>query len=590
MSTSRQHKILLAISALVMLLLLTLFAWISTTSRERMKPSIVEAPASVESDGAPAPEVTAPAGTDAASTERMEIARPAAGKPKEARKDSNPAAPTSGGVTLIATFSKPDGTELELPSGFVELRDAKGTSKRVEIHDQNNVQFDELAPSVYVARVTAPNFEHRDQFLDFTGADDAYTKKNRGEAVFEKKLVCWPADWIQVIVEATDGRPLSALAKDLGYEPRRLFVDAFQVHTQLATPRGASTQSSADALETQRGESALARFHAPPDYKSFEITKSCVGSLELLHAPPMWVELGMFGKPIGWESLQIGAREVVFRIDRKALDDRLARLTARVVDVKSHNPVSNALVTLRADISAHRRSDLGKQPTGNDGRIELTHIVPGRYEFTVVRGETQHQEMISLAAGEQRDMGDIALADGQGIDVFVADETGRPMQAWLEIGPYRKEVRSSEIYPASIGNGTGPDGRGRLPMPSDAAIVRAAIEPGRSTGPRSSQEIRGMRTANVLLDPRSPPTGPLKLTIRQPVKVKLVTHRTDDLRIEIEDEIDVLVARSTNDTDKHLDAELVPGRYRARLVTPLGEQRSEVPFVADGTQAEIAVD
>ena len=589
MPGSRQRSILLAIAALAMLLLLALFAWISTSGRDRSGPLIVHAPdAEPSSPGVP-PDAAAPLDVEPTERARAEVAKSAAASAPSARGTPSAPAAVASKITLLAKLTRPDKTELEVASGAVELRDAKGTLHRADIHQQRSVRISGLAPGIYVARVTAPDLDHRQQFVDLSHPEQA-TANDHGEPVIETKLVLWPAQWIAVVVETTGARPLSALATDLGYEPMTLFVGAFQVHTQIGAPRDASAQSSAEASETQRGDSALARFRPTPDYKSWELAKSCVGSLELVHAAPMWVELELFGKPVGWESLQPGAREIVFRIDRSALEERFARVTARIVDPKDHAPVASALVTLRADTSAHRRTDLTNVPSNAEGRVALERVVPGRYELTVSRGESQHQEMIELGIGERRDLGDIELGESHGIDVLVVDEDGNPMQAHLEIGSYKTRIASASIYPPSLRYQSKADGKGHLPMPSERAIVRATVEVNRDNGSYASQEVHGVRSANVLIDPRSPPSSPIRLTLMQPVNVHVVMRRTDLARIEILDALDVIVARSVRDTEKILDADLVPGRYRARSVTPAGAAGPEVSFIADGKLPEIQID
>jgi hypothetical protein len=586
MQRSRQQSVLLAVCALAVILLLGLLAWISTSGRDGPSPTVVTSAPGPRAAGAPS-DLTAPPVTDTPA--RAEIEGAPAEKPRpHAETAAQPA--KTGSVTLVALFTRPDNADLELAAGVIELRDARGTVRRVDVQQQRSARITELAPDRYIVRVIAPDMEHRQQFLDLTREADA-SATDRGELVFEKRLILWPQTWIAVIVECTDGRPLAALAEDLGYAPMRLFVDAFQVHTQLNAPGAPSPEPAPDlSTEMSTGLSQLAHFRPPSEYKSWELTKSCVGSLELLHAPPLWVELYLFGKSVGWESLQVGAHEVVFRIDRGALDERFASVKARIVDPKDHAPVAQAHVTLRADTSAHRREDLTDRPSGNDGRIELARIVPGRYEFQVSRGWSQHQQMIELAPGEKRDLGDIALADVGGFDVLVVDDAGKPANAWVEIGPYEKGAQSTEIYPQMMRHSAGADGRARLPMPSDVAIVRAAVAAGRSNGPDYTQEVRGVRSANVLLDPRSPPQGAMRLTLKEPVKVLLKTKHLGGARIEVLDELDVVVAKSVKDTDKKLEAELVPGRYTARTVAADGTVGLVVPFVADGKQGDIAVD
>jgi hypothetical protein len=219
----------------------------------------------------------------------------------------------------------------------------------------------------------------------------------------------------------------------------------------------------------------------------------------------------------------------------------------------------------------------------------LERIVPGRYELAVARGDSQHQQMIELGISERRDLGDIELGEAKPFEVLVVDDEGNPRPAtFVEIGPYKKGERSSELYPQMMRHHSGEGGRAKLPMPTDAAIVRAAVEIGRSH--QASQEVRGMRSANVLLDPRSPPSQPIRLMLLQPVSVKLSTKHKDNVRLEVLDELDVVVARSVKDTDRKLEAELVPGRYRARTIAADGTTGLDVPFTADGKQGEITLD
>jgi hypothetical protein len=110
-------------------------------------------------------------------------------------------------------------------------------------------------------------------------------------------------------------------------------------------------------------------------------------------------------------------------------------------------------------------------------------------------------------------------------------------------------MTSSEIYPQMMRHHSGQGGLAHVPMPSEPAIMRAAIELGRSHGPGSSQEVHGVRSANVLIDQRSPPASPIRLMLMQPVNVHVVTRRIDLARIEILDELDVIVARSVRDTE-----------------------------------------
>jgi hypothetical protein len=296
------------------------------------------------------------------------------------------------------------------------------------------------------------------------------------------------------------------------------------------------------------------------------------------------------GASVGWELLQPGRSEVVFQFDRAALDQRLARVVVRVVDRDGLAPVERALVTLRADRSAHRRADHSGVPSDSNGRVEFVDVVYGRYELTIARGESQHQQMIELRPAERRDLGDIAIGDTQGLDVLVLDEAGRPVLAYVEFGSYERGRSSAQLYPPLPRHRTDRFGRVHLPRPSGRAIVRATREAGRGSGVDTAQELRGARSANTSFDPGAPPVGPLRLVLFEPRAVQLSIRSRAGNRIEVLDELDLVVARSVRADARELALELVPGLYRARCLTPDPFSDPERPFVVDGTTQRIQFD
>jgi hypothetical protein len=609
MRVTPRRSILIAFTALAVVLSLGLLVWISGSIRERPMVDAARVARTAESDRTESSSPVATPELETSAPARTEIAKPALPRAEPTPNPAPAASAARDGVTLIANFVRPDFKELEVAHATVELRDSRGAVRSVTVEHKSFARFSSLAPDVYVAHVAASELEHREETLDLGHASKA-KKGHEGEIVVERRIVLWPADWVAVLVETTDGRALSALAADLESTPARLFAKAFQMRTQLDPPaaidaqgvaseRGLSRQATASTLsnasvdamrpDASRPEATLARYHPSQESQRWELPKSCVGALELVHPPPMWVALDLFGEPLGWELLGSSTHEVAFRIDRAAFENRFARVTVRVVDPENHAAVANALVTLRADTSAFRRPDITNVPSGSDGRVEFSNVVPGRYELSIARGDSQFQQMIQLERGERRDLGDIALGEAGAFEVVVLDATGVPTSAFVEIGPYEKGARSGDLYPQMMRHQADERGRERLPMPSGRAIVRAAIEIGRSNDARSVQEIRGVRSANVLLDPRALPALPLRLTLQTPVKVHLATSRSDVARIEVLDELDLVVARSVHE-DKKLDAELVPGRYRARTISADGSTGTELAFVADGKQSKIVLD
>ena len=73
---------------------------------------------------------------------------------------------------------------------------------------------------------------------------------------------------------------------------------------------------------------------------------------------------------------------MAFELDLADLDERLARVTARVVDRDSGAGVPEARATLKADTSAHRRNDLQDASPDAEGRLSFTRVIPGKHELT----------------------------------------------------------------------------------------------------------------------------------------------------------------------------------------------------------------
>jgi hypothetical protein len=197
--------------------------------------------------------------------------------------------------------------------------------------------------------------------------------------------------------------------------------------------------------------------------------------------------------------------------------------------------------------------------------------------------------MLDFAPGEARDLGDVAMAAGIGFDVLVLDTDGSPAGAYVEIGPYREGARSMECYPQMLRHSADSSGRARLPLPSGLAVVRAAVDVGRSNGEDSIQEVRGKRSHNLLIDPSSMPALPVRLELLDPIDVDLTTSRPAGARIEVLDEQGLIVARSRGTADRRVRVELVPGRYRACAVAADGSRGVEIAFLAE-TDTTIAVD
>jgi hypothetical protein len=511
---------------------------------------LVRVIAPAEESSARAPSIEPPQSTPAATKE------PPASTAADART-----------FELVGLFVRPDRKALELDSASVELCSASGERRREVVLHATSVRIAGLAPGRWTVDVEAPGHTHRRQTLDLA--------PEKGATAVEERLVLWPERWIAVIARTSDGRPFAALAEDLGVEPKRLFVGAFELRVRSDPPDEQAWDGKPETLAT---------FHPPPTYQAWELPGGGVlGSLELHADPPMWVGLRVHGMPLEWKRLAPADREIVFVLDLPELERTFARLSLRVVDAQSGRPIAGAKVTVRADTSAHRRKDLENVETGADGRVEIARVIPGGHELSVTDGKAIAQDHFVLAAGEARDLGDVALARGEPIPLLVEDENGKPLRAFVEVGRFVEGGRVSELYPQMLRYHTDEQGRFAIPRPSATSIVRASVEGSRSNG-RVPQDPY---SANVLVAVDAPASKTIVLVLRLPLGTRFETHAKELATIEIEDELGIVVDWTKADAEGIARRELLPGRYRARFLDGRGQALGEAPFEVRGSVTRV---
>jgi hypothetical protein len=492
------------------------------------------------------------------------------------------------GRDLVAHFVAPDASSLVVPSATVDLVDADGNLHRtVAARGASSVEIGGLNARPYTVDVRAPGFLHRTQVFEIRAQGPLPSGRVGPGSTLgagNERIVLWPEGWIPVVVRTPDGRPFRKLALDLGIEPKQLFVGAFGVLTRQTPPDSGASEDGPPP----------ATFVLPPGYPSWELPDGAIGSLRLRRPPPFWAGLEVLGKPHGWRFVQSGDADVAFELGLDAFDERCASLRLRVIDALAKVPLPDAKLTLRADTSAHRRDDQDEVGPDGDGVVEFQRILPGRYELTVEVGEAQHQQRLVLEAGETRDLGDVALAQGPGIEVLVLDPEGQPVAAWIEIAPYQRGKRVDALYPPMLHRRSGTDGRYLLARQAVHSIVRARVEGSTSMG----QPSRGTRTENVPVDPEALPRSPLVLRLREPVTVSFEVAAPH--RVEVADELGVVVVwvsstdprasrrvhlpprgqRSTSqEAWRRETRELLPGRYTARFFDEAGELSGETALI-----------
>ncbi len=453
------------------------------------------------------------------------------------------------------------------PAGArVELVDETGVLRAVDVHDPEDVLITGLAAGRYRIRVHADGFRHREQQLDCTGQPDGSHGSSDGDQpLYARLLILWPERWVPVVVRTSNGEPLDAIAAELGVEPKRLVVSAFDARASREPP-------GADAW-TRDQESPSARFHLPPGWQSWQLPGSCIGSLELVEDPPLWIGLSVLGTPLGWELLAPGQDEVVFQLDPQEFLERTSQLTLRVVDRTGRAPLTDSIVTLKADTSAHRREEHLNARPDSHGFVRLENVVPGRYDLSVVTPGAMHQERIEIGPAERIDKGEIALAASAGILVRAEGFDPTTTEVCIEVAPHVRGASVEEHYPPNLWRWVDEKGELVLPMPSARSIVRATAVS------LAEHYETGARSTDVVVDPNSPPAGPLVLLVRSPSEAIFDAVPSGTAKVEVLDEIGLVVESIALAEARSTRAELIPGRYRARAIDASGTSLQETSFV-----------
>lgn len=462
-----------------------------------------------------------------------------------------------GALALELEFHWPDGRQHEIARATVRVVDGAGLTRTQQVASADVASFTGLAVGTWRIEVEGDDFTHEPLHVDAAArlAEDLVLRRRDGDAVVHERALLWPDRWLRVYVETSGGRPLDAFAAQRGLDATSLFHGAFQLIASLDAPTSPFAAGDWDP--------SAASFHRLDASDRWRMEGGECGALQTWRATPFWTRLDLFGAPIGWEVAEPASKTLTFRVDPTELESRFARVALRVIDAKTRAAATDARVTLLSDATIHRRADLEDVPVRADGGVELAHVVPGRYELTIARGETHDQRMIELATRELRDLGDVAIGTSPGIDVLVVDAQGRPVSAWVEIGAFSADTLEHRLYPPTLRHRSGDDGVAHLPMPNETSVVRAMVEDESvPAGFRVRESWASTRSANVRVDPRDAPNAPLQLVVKRVVPVHVQTKRADVARVDVLDESDVVVARDRE--MRNVRFALVEGRYRVR--------------------------
>ena len=491
------------------------------------------------------PDSTEERGTTTNADGRREVSSTPQGEPTEESATRE--------VGFVAHLVGPDGKGLDVVATSAVFSDEDGELVASAHCEAGRVSFPKVTPGRYTLSVTCEDHTHRPEVVELANEEGArvWTRIDRSEP--RPEVVLWPAGWLPVVVETSDGRPFRTLAEDLDWHPKRMFVGAFEV-------RVSRELALAGQLPSETGPE-LASWRPAPGYQNVELPGSVAGSVQLLAEPPLWAGLWVHGVPARATTIHAGDTELYFTIDQADLDAALATVRFRLVDKDTGAPVREAETTLKADTSAHRRKDLSNQPPGEDGQYVFERVVPGQHELTVLRGANLVQRRIALAPGQDLDLGDLPIGSEPGIPMRVVDASGQPVRAWVEIAPLERGRYVGDLFPPNLFRQTEDDGTYLLPVPETLSAVRVRPLWPRRSG-RGSAEVG---SANYRLDPGAPPAELVVLAVeRLQVRVVSRTPWVAGQRLTLEDEHGLVVSVGGGESNGPPTFEAVPGDYRVR--------------------------
>jgi len=440
-----------------------LFAWL------RREPSLPALAAAVS-------DVPAAAGSDSAAAATEANASPAApASANGAPADAVPAA--SPNAVLYGTVTQADGTAVQRGVLWI-YRDGEhvGTSSP----DGGVFAFAGLRPGEYrlASRIDDALPLSRDVQVD------APTTR--------LDLRLDPRWLLRVHAVTPDGQPLiEALGKVepmLGY--RTLAAAAFAAPLQ-----GDLTLS--DLAEVTAGLGPFRR--DDPFGRGATLEKKTLGVLTLPPDQPVHVALLLRSAVIAQQQASPGQDEVTFTLDPAQLVARTATVKLRVVDATGA-PVQGCRVALNDAQSGGG----GGKPTGDDGRAEVSHLVPGRLRLSIMHKDLQGPPLsIDVPPGADLDLGDVTLQRGVEVafDGKAMGERGNIRIGWLDV-PSQPGFSVREGY-LSTDNG---------------ATMRTVLFPGRY----AVRATAGQRAVMTEIDTRALPAQPIRLDLQPgaPLRVR----------------------------------------------------------------------
>lgn len=351
-----------------------------------------------------------------------------------------------------------------------------------------------------------------------------------------------PARWLLTVnVVTPDGQPwLEAVRKQTpGARVEGLVALAFDA--PLAGDLPPSNHGEIDG--------GLGRFRSvniPFGRGDKAMPKQTLGVLTLPQGRPANVALILRHALVAQQAANPGQTELTFTLPIDALVGKLAKVRLRVVDANGA-PVAKANVALN-----DAQTGGGGRPTGDDGRVVLEHLVPGRLDLEIGAKDLSGPNVeVVVPPGADLDLGDITLQPPVSIELRFDNFGGK--------GSVRGNLLDT-VRPGWIG-------RDLYFSAENGGSQQYRFFPGRygllASGPNG--------VATTVLDLRSPPAGPLRFDLRRGAELRIeYAFGPTKAAYEVVSAEGVLVRRREVSGSGGENVELPPGGYTVHVTDQAG--------------------
>jgi len=359
----------------------------------------------------------APAGDGQASPTSAGAARAAE------REALAPAAAAFAEVLLFGAVTDAAGRAIELDS--LGLESAAGAARSVGKSSAGSYALAGLAPGRYTLRAKAKGFVTRREEL-VVRADEEHQRHD---------LVLAPALEIPVFLVDENGASLA----DWGRSPNRLSLDV--VATRAAPSEGlCGLQAEPGNLYgcAEFADLARLRRESVPD-----MPDGCAGLLRLWVEPPIHVSVILQDALLATQRVDGPLTELVFTLERAALERQLGGVRGRFVDALTGEPILGGMAFLDPRNGYSRGGEL---VAGAPAEFELTGYAPGLRTLRLHHPSHEGFALsVRIPAGRVLELGDVRVEGLAKIRGTVLGSDGQPIQGNLTCAP-----RSTLRGPADI--------------------------------------------------------------------------------------------------------------------------------------------